>query len=42
VHHWEDELIAAAGLPAPTGPPLAHFSPSVTVRIGWPEPVRTP
>jgi uncharacterized protein YqjF (DUF2071 family) len=31
-----DDLVAAAGLPAPARPPLAHFSPSVEVRIGWP------
>ena len=37
--HVEDELITAARLPAPAGPPLVHFSPSVTVRIGWPQPV---
>ncbi len=38
----DDQLVAASGLPAPTGPPLAHWSPSVTVRIGWPQPVVTP
>jgi uncharacterized protein len=31
-----DELVAASGLSQPTGPPLAHWSPRVTVRIGWP------
>jgi uncharacterized protein YqjF (DUF2071 family) len=36
VLHLRDELVAAAGLPAPAGDPIAHFSPSVTVRIGWP------
>jgi uncharacterized protein len=34
--HVEDELLAAAGLPAPTGEPLVHFSDSVEVRIGTP------
>lgn len=33
----DDELIAAAGLPAPIGEPLVHYSPGVTVRIGRPE-----
>lgn len=33
-----DELITAAGLPAPEGEPLVHYSPGVTVRIGRPEP----
>jgi uncharacterized protein YqjF (DUF2071 family) len=31
-----DGLIQAAGLPAPVGEPLVHYSPSVKVRIGWP------
>jgi uncharacterized protein YqjF (DUF2071 family) len=31
-----DELITAAGLPPPTGPPLCHWSPGVEVRIGAP------
>ena len=31
-----DELVVAAGLPAPEGQPLVHYSPSVEVRIGWP------
>lgn len=35
----EDELVAAAGLPAPRGEPLVHYSPSVEVRIGWPQPL---
>ena len=35
----DDQLIVAAGLPAPRDQPLAHFSPSVDVRIGWPRPV---
>jgi uncharacterized protein len=34
-----DELILAAGLPAPLGEPIVHYSPSVEVRIGWPSPV---
>src|SRR5688500_16164526 len=32
----DDELVRAAGLPAPEGEPLVHYSPSVEVRIGWP------
>lgn len=35
----DDELVAAAGLPQPTDPPLVHWSPSVEVRIGWPHPL---
>ena len=34
-----DELVPAAGLPAPACAPLVHYSPSVRVRIGWPEAV---
>jgi uncharacterized protein YqjF (DUF2071 family) len=33
---FRDELLVAAGLPAPVGDPLVHYSPSVEVRIGWP------
>jgi uncharacterized protein len=33
----QDGLITAAGLPAPEGPPLAHYSPGVDVRIGRPQ-----
>ncbi len=33
----DDQLIEAAGLPAPAGPPLVHYSPGVDVRIGRPE-----
>jgi uncharacterized protein YqjF (DUF2071 family) len=32
----DDELVAAAGLPQPTGDPLVHYSPGVDVRIGRP------
>lgn len=35
----EEELIAAAGLPAPAGEPQVLFSPRVTARIGPPTPV---
>lgn len=31
-----EDLTRAAGLPAPAGEPIAHFSPGVTARIGWP------
>jgi uncharacterized protein YqjF (DUF2071 family) len=34
--HVDDELITAAGLPAPMGEPLVHYSSTVEVRIGWP------
>ncbi|HEX9065959.1 MAG TPA: DUF2071 domain-containing protein [Streptosporangiaceae bacterium] len=34
----DDHLIEAAGLPAPPGPPLVHYSPGVDVTIGRPEP----
>ena len=33
----DDQLITAAGLPAPEGAPLAHYSPGVDVAIGRPE-----
>lgn len=33
----DDDLIVAAGLPRPEGPPLAHYSPGVDVEIGRPE-----
>lgn len=36
VIHWDDQLVAASGLSKPTGPPLVHYSPSVSVRCGWP------
>ncbi len=34
----DDHLITAAGLPAPEGEPLVHYSPGVDVAIGRPEP----
>jgi hypothetical protein len=33
----DDQLLTAAGLPAPDGPPLVHWSPGVDVAIGGPE-----
>jgi uncharacterized protein len=33
----DDRLIQAAGLPAPVGSPLVHYSPGVDVTIGGPE-----
>jgi uncharacterized protein YqjF (DUF2071 family) len=33
----DDQLVAASGLSQPEGPPLAHWSRSVAVRIGWPD-----
>jgi uncharacterized protein YqjF (DUF2071 family) len=32
--------LECAGLPAPGGPPIVHFSDGVDVRIGPPRPVR--
>jgi uncharacterized protein len=32
----DDQLVAAAGLPQPSGDPLVHYSPGVDVRIGRP------
>jgi uncharacterized protein len=37
----DDELVRAAGLPDPVGPPLVHWSPGVEVRIGTPSKVAT-
>ncbi len=34
--HCDDSLIAAAGLPAPTGDPITLWSPGVEVRVGRP------
>jgi uncharacterized protein len=36
----EDGLLTAAGLPAPRGEPLAHYSPGVDVAIGGPQRLR--
>jgi len=35
-----DALFRDAGLPAPAGPPVAHFSRGVKVRVGVPKPIR--
>ncbi len=32
-----DALFRDAGLPAPVGPPIAYFSPGVTVKVGVPQ-----
>jgi hypothetical protein len=37
---WSDDLVAAAGLPAPEGDPIVHWSPGVDVLIGYPHRVR--
>jgi uncharacterized protein len=37
----DDQLVTAAGLPAPQGEPLALYSPGVDVRIGRPERMTT-
>jgi uncharacterized protein YqjF (DUF2071 family) len=34
VFHLREDMLAAAGLPSPEGPPLVHFSPGVAVRLG--------
>ncbi|MFL6243558.1 MAG: DUF2071 domain-containing protein [Acidimicrobiia bacterium] len=34
-----NDFLEAAGLPSPTGPPVAHYSPGVDVSIDWPAPV---
>lgn len=36
VRELDDQLVAAADLPTPSGEPLAHYSPGVDVRIGIP------
>jgi uncharacterized protein YqjF (DUF2071 family) len=36
-HVLEDQLVITAGLPAPEGEPLVHYSPGVDVAIGRPE-----
>jgi hypothetical protein len=36
VVHLDDQLVAASGLSQPTGDPIAHYSRSVAVRVGWP------
>lgn len=40
VETYRDDLVAAAGLPPPTGDPVVHWSPGVDVRIGFPRRVR--
>ncbi|MGW5581838.1 YqjF family protein [Micromonospora chokoriensis] len=43
VLHLDDELVAAAGLPAPVGPPVSVlYSPGVEVRFGPPVALRRP
>ncbi len=32
----EDDLVEAAGLPAPSDPPIVHWSPGVDVKVGFP------
>ena len=36
VLHWDESLMEAAGLPAPSGAPVALYSPGVEVRIALP------
>lgn len=40
VEHLDDHLVSASGLPAPTGPPHAMWSPGTAVRVGWPRRLR--
>jgi uncharacterized protein YqjF (DUF2071 family) len=40
VLHLDDELVTAAGLPAPVGAPVVHWAPGVDVRIGVPRRLR--
>jgi uncharacterized protein len=42
VVHLDDWLVRAAGLPAPQGEPLVHWSPGAEVRIGMPTTLRVP
>jgi uncharacterized protein YqjF (DUF2071 family) len=37
VQGWRDDLVIAAGLPAPSGQPVVHWSPGVDVKVGFPE-----
>lgn len=37
VRHLDDELVAASGLPAPSGAPLVHAAPVTDVLLGRPE-----
>jgi uncharacterized protein YqjF (DUF2071 family) len=39
VETLDESLLTAAGLPAPSGDPLVHFSPGVAVNTGWPAPI---
>jgi uncharacterized protein YqjF (DUF2071 family) len=36
IHQLDEDLLVAAGLPAPGGEPVAHYSPGVDVRLGAP------
>lgn len=36
LEHFNDQLVAAVGYPAPNGQPIVHYSPGVEVRIGLP------
>ena len=40
VAHLDSSLIRAAGLPAPSGDPVVHYSPGVDVRMGMSRPLR--
>lgn len=37
----DDSLIRASGLPQPEDHPIVHYAPRVTVRVGWPQRVRS-
>jgi hypothetical protein len=37
VKRLRQTLLSAASLPAPSTPPITHYSPGVDVEIFWPE-----
>jgi len=40
IHDLDDQLVEAAGVPAPSGDPIVHYSPGVRVRIGRPRRIK--
>lgn len=40
IERYDDQLVEAAGLPAPTGDPIVHWSPGVDVRVSTPYRIR--
>lgn len=41
LEQYDDELVQAAGFPAPVGEPIVHYSPGVRVRVSTPYRVRS-